>query len=156
MSDNSSSAETSGSKQTQEPVPAVSNSFSSQPSTLVETTLAETLGLSMHNAVTSQQSSQMTTAASITNACARLLQATKMPPARIKEKKAPEEIPEQPPIAAEKSDAPPPKKKFNIMNFIKPKKKQAAEEPTESATASVEIQVTANADETAKNDANKE
>lgn len=48
--------------------------FSAQPTSLLETTLADTLGLSMHNAVTSQQQSQMTTAASVTNACARLLQ----------------------------------------------------------------------------------
>jgi hypothetical protein len=48
--------------------------FSMQPTSLLDTTLADTLGLSMHNAVTSQQQSQMTTAASVTNACARLLQ----------------------------------------------------------------------------------
>ena len=53
---------------------AHNNPFSSQPTGLVETTFAETIGLSMHNAVTNQQSSQMTTSASITNACARLLQ----------------------------------------------------------------------------------
>ncbi|SBS31119.1 Killing trait [Marinomonas spartinae] len=49
-------------------------SFSMQPTSLLETTLTDTLGLSMHNAVTNQQQSHMTTAASITNACARLLQ----------------------------------------------------------------------------------
>lgn len=49
--------------------------FSTQPTTMLETTLTDTLGLSMHNAIMSQQQSQMTTAASITNACARLLQA---------------------------------------------------------------------------------
>ncbi len=58
------------------------NPFSNQPTGLVETTLAETLGLSMHNAVSNQQSAQMTASASITNACARLLQAPV--PAKIK------------------------------------------------------------------------
>ncbi|WP_367990652.1 RebB family R body protein [Vibrio sp. NTOU-M3] len=48
--------------------------FSPQATGLLETTLADTLGLSMHNAITNQQQSQMTTAASVTNACARLLQ----------------------------------------------------------------------------------
>lgn len=50
------------------------NPFSNQATGLLETTFAETLGLSMHNAVSNQQSSQMTTSASVTNACARLLQ----------------------------------------------------------------------------------
>ena len=58
------------------------NPFSNQPTGLVETTLAETLGLSMHNAVSNQQSAQITASASITNACARLLQAPV--PAKIK------------------------------------------------------------------------
>ncbi|WP_318409206.1 RebB family R body protein [Photobacterium leiognathi] len=47
--------------------------FSEQPTTITETTMAETVGLSMHNLVANQQQSQMTTAASVTNACARLL-----------------------------------------------------------------------------------
>lgn len=54
--------------------PAEINPFSSQSTGLVETTFAETLGLSMHNAITNQQNAQMTASASITNACARLLQ----------------------------------------------------------------------------------
>ena len=54
------------------------NPFSNQATGLLETTFAETLGLSMHNAVSNQQSSQMTTSASVTNACARLLQAPKL------------------------------------------------------------------------------
>ncbi|WCN09853.1 RebB family R body protein [Marinomonas mediterranea] len=71
-------------------------SFSAQPTTLLETTLTDTLGLSMHNAVTNQQQSQMTTAASVTNACARLLQTKSAEPIKVgKEskhgKKAPEE-----------------------------------------------------------------
>lgn len=57
------------------PVAIQSNPFSNQATGLLETTFAETLGLSMHNAVSNQQSSQMTTSASVTNACARLLKA---------------------------------------------------------------------------------
>lgn len=57
------------------PPPTIqANPFSNQATGLLETTFAETLGLSMHNAVSNQQSSQMTTSASVTNACARLLQ----------------------------------------------------------------------------------
>ena len=123
---------------------AVSNRFSSQPTGLVETTFAETLGLSMHNAVTSQQSSQMTTAASITNACARLLQ-TGIPqrPVATKAKKAEPastaksaqnaqnaqaQNSENQATGSENSQAQP-KKKFNIMNFLKPKNK--SEQPTQ-------------------------
>ncbi|NOI27093.1 RebB family R body protein [Vibrio coralliilyticus] len=58
--------------------------FSSQPTSLLETTLADTLGLSMHNAVSTQQQSQMTTAASVTNACARLLQTQTRPTVEVK------------------------------------------------------------------------
>ena len=47
--------------------------FSEQPTTIAETTMAETIGLSMHNLVANQQQSQVTTSASVTNACARLL-----------------------------------------------------------------------------------
>lgn len=47
--------------------------FSAQATGLAETTFAETIGLAMHNAVLSQQNSQMMTQASVTNACARLL-----------------------------------------------------------------------------------
>lgn len=47
--------------------------FSEQPTTITETTLAETIGLSMHNLVVNQQQSQVTTAASVANACVRLL-----------------------------------------------------------------------------------
>ncbi len=47
--------------------------FSEQPTTIAETAMAETIGLTMHNLVANQQQSQVTTAASITNACARLL-----------------------------------------------------------------------------------
>lgn len=57
--------------------PQVFTEFSVQPTGMVETTFAETLGLSMHNAILSQQNSQMIAQASITNACARLLSTPK-------------------------------------------------------------------------------
>ncbi len=112
--------------------------FNLQPTGLVETTLAETLGLSMHNAVVNQQSSHMTTAASITNACARLLQAPAVRPKK-------DDKGEDGPIVATKDDAvesdveeKPPgqetKKKMNLMNFFSRKKKSDAEaEPAEPA-----------------------
>jgi len=42
---------------------------------MIEIVTAETLGMSMHNAVTAQQNSQMSANASITASCARMLQA---------------------------------------------------------------------------------
>lgn len=53
--------------------------FNHQPTRLVDATLAETLGLSMHNAVSSQLNSQMSTSASITSACNRLLGSSRAP-----------------------------------------------------------------------------
>ncbi|MCE7536350.1 RebB family R body protein [Aliivibrio fischeri] len=47
--------------------------FSDQPTSITETTLSETIGLSMHNLVANQQQSQVTTAASVSSTCARLL-----------------------------------------------------------------------------------
>lgn len=103
-------------------------SFSNQSTSLLETTLSDTLGLSMHNAVTTQQQSQMTTAASITNACARLLQTQAKPsgiaPAvdedKSEEKEEPTVAVEQPQPAEE--EQPQAKKRFNLMNFLKRKK----------------------------------
>lgn len=138
MSDNSSDASTdapSGNDTTA----AVSGQLSGQPTGLVETTFAETIGLSMHNAVTSQQSSQMTTAASVTNACARLLQTgipVRKAPAK-KEKKPKEQAaePEQAAPPSDKNQDEKPKKKFNIMNFLKPKSKsEDSAERTEPTT----------------------
>lgn len=97
--------------------------FSNQPTGLVETTFAETIGLSMHNAISNQQNSQMTTAASITNACARLLQAPAPPlkPEKV-EKKEPEPEPKVEQETELKENSQPPKKKrFNILNFLKNK-----------------------------------
>lgn len=96
-----------------EPQASIVNPFSVQPTGLVETTFAETLGLSMHNAISNQQSSQMTTSASITNACARLLQA----PMPVKAKKDKGEAEEQ--GTDEELEKTPPKKRFNVMNFLK-------------------------------------
>lgn len=103
--------------------------FSVQPTGLLETTLTDTLGLSMHNAVTNQQQSQMTTAASITNACARLLKTHSVvakPKAKVEEAPAKEGD-----ATAKTNDAPnnvpgdesPPKKKaLNVKGFLKGKK----------------------------------
>lgn len=51
----------------------VSGPMTEQSTGIVDTIFAETLGLGMHNAVSSQLNSQMTTSASVTSACARLL-----------------------------------------------------------------------------------
>ena len=48
-------------------------SFSEQPTSLIETTLVETLGLSMHNAVSTQQSSQVQGNAAVANTMSMLL-----------------------------------------------------------------------------------
>ncbi len=88
--------------------------FSSQPTGLVETTFAETIGLSMHNAISNQQSSQMTTSASITNACARLLQAP-LPKVGTEKKSKDETII----VDEEVTEAELQKKRFNILNFLK-------------------------------------
>ncbi|WP_044839382.1 RebB family R body protein [Thalassomonas viridans] len=92
-------------------------SFSAQPTGLVETTLAETLGLSMHNAITNQQSSQMTTSASITNACARLLQSAPPAPA----KKAEAEPPEETADTGEETVPEKKRRRLNVFNFLKGK-----------------------------------
>jgi len=47
----------------------------SQSMGMLDTVLLETLGMAMHNAVSRQQHSHMTSAAAVTAACARMLQA---------------------------------------------------------------------------------
>ncbi|CAG8999209.1 MAG: hypothetical protein CENE_01178 [Candidatus Celerinatantimonas neptuna] len=99
-------------------------SFSPQPSTLIETTLADTLGLSMHNAIVNQQQSQMTTAASVTNACARLLQTQSITNTTTTDSEQidVEDIePQEPQPEPQKI-----KKKINLWRFLKgkPKKKK--------------------------------
>lgn len=117
--------------------------FSVQPTSLLETTLADTLGLSMHNAVTSQQQSQMTTAASVTNACARLLQ-TQIKPAPLVQVNAPIEEPalaptkvqrmghdeeSSTPIVEEQAEAEETKKgKFSLLGFLKKDKGDSSSE----------------------------
>ncbi|KJY75674.1 RebB family R body protein [Vibrio nigripulchritudo] len=121
--------------------------FSVQPTSLLETTLADTLGLSMHNAVTSQQQSQMTTAASVTNACARLLQ-TQVRPAPVVQESTSNPVPqpaanpqpmpgsralkmghdEEPEIAAEPVEPAEEKKgKFSLLGFLKKDKGDSGE-----------------------------
>ncbi|GLQ73432.1 RebB family R body protein [Vibrio penaeicida] len=117
--------------------------FSVQPTSLLETTLADTLGLSMHNAVTSQQQSQMTTAASVTNACARLLQ-TQIKPAPLVQVNTPIEEPALPntkvqrmghdeepltSVAEEATEVEEPKKgKFSLLGFLKKDKGESSGE----------------------------
>jgi hypothetical protein len=47
--------------------------FSEQPTSLIETTFADTLGLSMHNSVVSQQNSQVQGNVAVANTMSRLL-----------------------------------------------------------------------------------
>lgn len=111
--------------------------YTAQPTSLLETTLADTLGLSMYNAITSQQQSQMTTAASVTNACARLLQTqtSVMPASSRKDSNA------EPAIFVDGSDRLSPDtndsdtvtadtkqpKRFNLFKFLKRNKQQPEE-----------------------------
>lgn len=55
--------------------------FSAQPTSFIETTFAGSLGISMHNEVSGQQSARLTSLASTTNACKLLLQSKAQPPA---------------------------------------------------------------------------
>ncbi|KZN35404.1 RebB family R body protein [Pseudoalteromonas luteoviolacea] len=107
--------------------------FSQQATSMTETTLAETLGLSMHNAVTSQQHAQMTTAASITNACARLLKTPNSSQAADKNKPPAEEPTEEAMVAEPKEEAQNKKEKkprFNLFRFGKNKQSAPKEQPT--------------------------
>lgn len=56
------------------PTQSVFQSYDHQATGLLDATFAETLGLSMHNAVNSQLNAQMSAATSITSACNRILQ----------------------------------------------------------------------------------
>lgn len=120
MSDNETQETSTNTKEEQ---PDNTTHFSLQPTGLVETTFAETLGLSMHNAIVNQQSSQMTTSASITNACARLLKTPiPVPLSPSKEHKESELNEGQP--ETENLDPSEPTKRFKIGNFFKDKKKK--------------------------------
>ncbi|QMV15481.1 Killing trait [Vibrio spartinae] len=113
--------------------------YTAQPTSLLETTLADTLGLSMYNAITNQQQSQMTTAASVTNACARLLQ-TQSPEMSASPRKDSKAEPE-PAIFVDGSDRlspdasesdntevnTKPTKRFNLFKFLKRNKQQPEE-----------------------------
>ncbi|RBP53106.1 RebB family R body protein [Arenicella xantha] len=66
----------------------------SQSIGLLEMVSAETLGMSMHNAVTAQQNSQMSTSASVTASCAKMLQAAPSMPPTV----APPPAPSPPPF----------------------------------------------------------
>lgn len=100
-------------------------SFSVQPTSLLETTLIDTLGLSMHNAVTNQQQSHMTTAASVTNACARLLQTkttvTSPPPVSNASKKV-QEVHDVPMKEESAEEVKKNKSKLSLFGFLTTKK----------------------------------
>jgi hypothetical protein len=108
--------------------PVTTNPFSNLATGLVETTFAETLGLSMHNAIVNQQSSQMTTSASVTNACARLLQ-VQSPQQRAAAAVSKKIEPAASSVTIESEDKPPAKKRFKIRDLLKPKNKNIPEDP---------------------------
>ncbi|HBN6205847.1 TPA: RebB family R body protein [Vibrio parahaemolyticus] len=54
--------------------------FTEQRTTFSDATFSETIGLAMHNAITNQQQSQVTTAATVANTCAKLLAAASLSP----------------------------------------------------------------------------
>lgn len=116
---------------TPEPNQEFISAFSVQPTGMVETTSAETLGLSMHNAVVTQQNSQMIAQASITNACARLLtvpSATKikaMTEDQADETEADDQVPA--PFVDEPIKQKQPRK-LKIGNFFKRKKNKKTDE----------------------------
>lgn len=100
--------------------------FSYQATGFLDTTLADTLSLSMHNAVSSQQQSQIATAASITNACARLLQSQAQsldePSEQQKTSAAIESEDDVDRESVLEEKEPKPKKKFSLLRFLTRKK----------------------------------
>ena len=101
--------------------------FSAQPTTLIETSLAGSLGLSMHNEVSNQQSARLASLASTTNACKMILES------KLARKQA--ESPKDEPKASESAEVdqgPPqkPKSRLNLGKFLERKK------PAETADAS--------------------
>lgn len=100
--------------------------FSAQPTSLIETSFAGSLGLSMHNEVSGQQSARLTTLASTTNACKLMLQSRVQPPPPPPKK----EEPEVEEAVEENTD--PPKKKFTLKNFLKRDKEESAEVSNDS------------------------
>lgn len=57
----------------------VLQAFDHQATGFVDATFAETLGLAMHNAITSQMNSQMAASTSVTSACNRILKSSAQP-----------------------------------------------------------------------------
>ncbi len=70
----------------------------SQSMSLINLVTAETLGMSMHNAVNTQQNSQMSAAASVTASCAKILSTS--PPVTVKEPEKPDVPPPFMPLDA--------------------------------------------------------
>lgn len=73
----------------QPPVTGTQQGFDYQATGLVDVTFAETLGLSMHNAVTTQLNAQMAASSSTTSACSRILGSEPATVAASKVKSAP-------------------------------------------------------------------
>ncbi|UAA37895.1 RebB family R body protein [Paraneptunicella aestuarii] len=103
--------------------------FSVQPTTLVETSFAGSLGLSMHNEVNNQQSARLASLAATTNACKLILSAKlsggKAPEPKKVAKAGSESSPEagseavKEPEKTEKSSF---TKRLNLGNFLGRKK----------------------------------
>lgn len=55
-------------------------SAGSQPMAMLNNVMAETIGMSMHNAVTTQHNAQLVNTAAATSACARILNVVPSPP----------------------------------------------------------------------------
>lgn len=92
----------------------------SESMNMIDIVTAETLGMSMHNAVTAQQNSQMSANASITASCAKMLQA---------------QLPPEPPAPAEPSSTIPP---FMTLN---PSQEKSAADFVADATKMAELAI---------------
>lgn len=115
------------------------STFSVQPTTLVETSFAGSLGLSMHNEVNNQQSARLASLAATTNAC-KLILAAKLSGGKSQEPKkeeapTPEAAKEPEPVAK-----PSLTQRLNLGKFLERKKPD--DTASSGATASTENTVT--------------
>lgn len=80
------------------PEASSAQAFDHQATRLVDATFAETLGLAMHNAITSQMNAQMAASTSVTSACNRILQSSAAPAASTPQDNSsgPEPTPSEP------------------------------------------------------------
>lgn len=96
----------------------------SESMSLLDLVSAETLGMSMHNAVSSQQNSQMSASAAVTASCAKMLAVSPPPP--------PEPISENP-------DVPPPFMPLDGGATTGQTAEQLAKEATEMAEKAIKM-----------------